>query len=105
MERHYRRVWQHTFQSSYPVPMKRMAAMIVKGGKVLSIAANHRNKHAECRAIRPHEDYVGASIVVARVNNRISRPCSKCMEKILAAGIRTIIYINRSGNLVKEYVR
>ena len=87
-------------------------AVIVKGGRVLSVGINKfRNHpliiqpeiiktvcsvHAEVDALRKIKDARGATIYVARVNNRgaerMSRPCNYCYDAIRKAGISKIIY-------------
>lgn len=81
---------------------QRMCAVIVKGGRVLSIGANMGWKHAETRAIRPHRDYKGATIYVMRENERVSRPCNDCQKKIVRAGIKRAIYISWDRTVVTE---
>ena len=87
-------------------------AVIVKGGRVLSVGINKfRNHpaiiesdmiktscsvHAEIDALRKIKDARGATIYVARVNKggleRLSRPCDHCYNAIDRAGISKIIY-------------
>lgn len=84
---------------------QRMAAVVVKGGAVLSIGINRGTRHAEERALRPHRNFSGADIYVMRVNGRISRPCVKCQVKIIAAGIRRAHYVALDGTEVTECFR
>jgi deoxycytidylate deaminase len=81
---------------------QRMAAVVVKGGSVLSTGVNYRFHHAEARAIRPHKDFTGATIYVARHNQRCSRPCNDCQRKIIRAGIKRAVYISQAGTVVTE---
>jgi len=87
-------------------------AVIVKGGRVMSIGHNKwRNHpdiieedkikqvcsvHAEVDAISRVADTRNAVIYIARVNNGglpvMSRPCDNCYESILNAGITKIIH-------------
>jgi len=94
-----------SFKSKYHESNKRMAAVVVKGGSIISAEVNRLQKHAERRALRPHADLEGASVYVARSNGLISRPCKECMDVIIASGISKIVYVNKDGNLVKEYIR
>lgn len=91
----------------------KMAAVIVRGGSVISSATNSHaiehgtwsySKHAEARAIHPHQDMSGGTIVIAREGNRMSKPCPKCMELIRKAGISKIVYSNWDGEIVSERV-
>lgn len=87
-------------------------AVIVKGGRVISIGINknrnhptvvsaehiktHCSIHAEIDALRKVSNAKGATIYVARVNkkgqDRMSRPCDRCHDAISDAGIRKVIY-------------
>lgn len=92
----------------------KMAAVIVKNGSVLSRATNGPSKplgkysggrHAEASALMPHHgDFRTADIVIARQGSKMSKPCSECMERIRAAGIRKIIYADWQGNITVELV-
>jgi len=87
-------------------------AVIVKGGRVISIGINknrnhptvvssehiktHCSVHAEVDALRKVRNAKGATIYVARVNkrgqDRLSRPCDRCHTAIREAGIRKVVY-------------
>ncbi len=79
-----------------------MAAVVVRGGAVLSIAHNmhNRNKCCERRALRPHLDLKGATIIVVRKNRGISKPCKLCQDAIKRAGIKKVVYIDQHGDVV-----
>jgi len=81
---------------------QRMAAIVVRGGSVVSAEVNIDRKHAEARAIRPHQNLIGCDIYVARSNGRVSKPCPACQVLIKEAGIRRMIYIGWDGSIVKE---
>ena len=91
----------------------RHAAVIVRGGNVLSVGYNklknhpdiieedkikqYCSVHAEAEAIRKLKGNAkGATIYVARIGlsgkERLSRPCDYCYEKIVDAGITKIVY-------------
>ena len=84
---------------------QKMAAVVVKAGKVISIGINLKEKHAEARALKRHMDYEGCDIYVSRWNGRISRPCPSCQTKIIKAGIRRAYYIALDGSIVTETFR
>jgi deoxycytidylate deaminase len=86
-------------------------AVIVGGGTVLGKGANkHRNHpsvvspehvkagctvHAEVAAIKAAGNCKGATIFVARVGKfgpLLSRPCARCYDAILRAGIRSVVH-------------
>jgi deoxycytidylate deaminase len=83
-----------------------LAAVIVKGGSILSVAHNLQswNSCAERRAIRKHMDYRGSTILVVRSNKGISKPCAKCRLAIIKAGIKKVIYIDEDGDVVVEKI-
>lgn len=81
---------------------QRMAAVVVRGGSVLSTGVNRGWSHAEHRALRPHMDLRGAVLYVARHNMRCSRPCDDCQAKAIKAGIRKAVYVSRDGTVVTE---
>jgi len=79
-----------------------MAAVIIKGGRVLASACNLGKWNACCerRAIRPYMNLKGATIIVVRKNGGISKPCGDCQVAIEEAGIKKVIYFNHSRELV-----
>lgn len=83
----------------------RMAAVLVKGGALISAAANLQEwgKHAERRCLRPHIDARGCTLYVVRSNGRISKPCADCWEVIINSGVSTVVFINKDQNI--EVVR
>lgn len=84
-----------------------MAAVVWRGGSLLSVAANgsRYGQHAETRALRPHQDFTGATMLVVRDPLKgCSRPCAHCWERIRASGIRYVMYVEHNGKLVKEKV-
>lgn len=110
---HYARALRLSHASSYPVPSKRMAAVVVGGGRVLSAATNiaravgrpfSPGKHAEIRALRPHCDYSGCTLYVARRNGLSSRPCAVCWEAARQAGVYRVVYADSKGDIIAEAV-
>jgi diaminohydroxyphosphoribosylaminopyrimidine deaminase/5-amino-6-(5-phosphoribosylamino)uracil reductase len=83
-------------------PQHKLGCVIVKGGKVISKAANNSpgRGHAEQRAVRPHNNFVGCCAYVARINGKkTSMPCPKCMEVLKKAGIKTVIFYGQDGTV------
>lgn len=87
----------------------RHGAIITLGGSVQAVGINKRtndpyfnknshwlSEHAEMAALRKCTRTKGATIFVARVNKhgeeRMSRPCPKCMNLLKSAGIKKIVY-------------
>lgn len=87
-------------------PKHKMAAIVVRGGSLLSSASNlHlRYKHAEIRALRPHLNLKGGTLYVVRKNGGNSRPCEVCWNSIVNSGINTVVFINEKKDIVIEKV-
>jgi tRNA(Arg) A34 adenosine deaminase TadA len=93
-----------------------MASLVIRGGAILSSATNLRGNssnfhqsfaplwHAEKRALMPHFDFSGATLIVVRIGNGCSRPCPNCYEAIKAAGIKKVGYVNEDRMFVVEKV-
>lgn len=106
---HYRRALALARTSAYPERGKRMSAIVVRGGAIISAETNVIGRmvgqgHAEHRALRPHMDLAGTTVIVARANGRCSRPCAACLVSLRAAGVRQMVYANAAGIVVKEKV-
>ncbi len=91
--------------------VKRHGAVIVRGGRVLSVGVNKwRNRylpasvdydpnltvHAEIDALSRLENPRGATIYIARVNNQgkamMSRPCIRCEAELQRLGVKKVVY-------------
>jgi tRNA(Arg) A34 adenosine deaminase TadA len=85
----------------------RMAAMVVKSGRVLSINTNYNKRsrttppnrwstHAEIRALRSASDTKNATLYIARLakngDHASAKPCAWCMEHIITAKISRVVY-------------
>lgn len=98
------------------------AAIIGKGGNVLSLGSNILKSHTDHKhwpswVVSTHAEHVcirharhrdidlrGTTMYIARLGgNEISKPCIMCAEYIYLAGIRTIVY-NDGNNLRKVKV-
>lgn len=84
-----------------------MAAVIVRGGQVLSAATNgaRTGRHAELRAIARDKDYKGATIYVMRSNRRISKPCRTCFNLIKESGIAKMVFVDSFGEVLLRLPR
>lgn len=86
----------------------RLGAVLLKGGKPIAVAHNFSYIHAEHAAIgRAWRNSIeGCTIVVVRVRRNgklgMARPCPNCMERLIDAGIRKIIYSDFDGNMREE---
>ncbi len=85
-------------------PRYRHASVIVRGGRVLSHAANtgRRTRHAELRSIDRAADLTGATLYSVRDPGGCSRPCPRCERAIREAGIARVVYYDCGGNVVSE---
>lgn len=90
----------------------RMAALIVKSGRVLGGDTNvHRitpdtpparmSTHAEIRVIKNTKNTKGATLYVARLKARdehgLARPCVWCMSTILEHDISRVVFTTNDG--------
>lgn len=91
-------------------PVHKMAAVVVRGGRVVSAAHNlgRAGAHCERRALRPHADVRGATLVVVRRRGAAgrtplcSRPCAACRDAILRAGIKKVVFFDERGRIAVE---
>lgn len=106
---------QAAWESNSPY---KMAAVIVKGGRILSIGNNHlcghpeayygSSFHAEHDAIRKAGTSLqGAKMYVYRFGRsngelRVSKPCLGCQREIANAGISAVLFVNANGEIEKE---
>lgn len=85
----------------------RMGALLVKSGRVLggdvnipkitpSTPPNRVSTHAEIRVLKNTRNVKGATLYVARLRSQdipaLARPCSWCMQEIIAAGISRVVF-------------
>lgn len=98
---------------------QKMAATAVQGGRVIIGAVNSlRNhprqvdwescsRHAEAGLTRA--DIEGATIYVARLKRDgtpgLARPCRRCMERLLEAGARQVVWTAGNGCAGVERIR
>ncbi len=91
----------------------KMAAVIIQGGRVVSLAPNGKSiwhggqkssRHAECRAIGQNH-FKDATLIVARSNGSRSAPCPNCLRRIINAGISRVVYADWDGRLIIEKVK
>ena len=106
--RKYQKIAQKFCNNSTHAKHK-MAAVIIRGGAIIAKAANKGiwGEHAEKRALQSANDpraFKGGIIIIARSNNKMSKPCEECFNLIKSAGIKKIIYLDWEGDLVIEKV-
>lgn len=96
----------------------KMAAMVVKSGRVLAINTNYHKRspytppnrwstHAEIRALRSSPDTKGATLYIARLaksgDYATAKPCAWCMEHIITAKIDRVVYTLNDNNYSSFY--
>lgn len=81
----------------------KLAAVIMQGGRPVSIGWNHSAIHAEQSVInRSHGiKIVGKDILVVRVRRDgslgMAKPCLECIKAIKEAGIKSVVFSNKEG--------
>lgn len=92
----------------------KMGAILYKGGRVIARRSNmsrpfgysNRGFHAEERLIKccDKKHLKGATLLVARTNHSMSRPCAVCWSLIQKSGIKKIVYFNWDKTISIEKV-
>lgn len=95
--------------------VQRLGAVIVSSGRVLAVGHNSRRnqshisvpyghaEHAEASVLRMVGDRAhGATLYVARVlkdsvSNGNAAPCSRCMLKMIDAGVSRVVFTSNTG--------
>jgi tRNA(Arg) A34 adenosine deaminase TadA len=95
----------------------RMAAMVVKSGRVLSGDVNilksspstppkRFTTHAEIRALKAASNPKSSTIYVARLGKKgditLARPCAWCLQYMIDAGVSRVVYTKR-GNCSSSF--
>jgi len=84
------------------------SAMVFKGGAVISVANNTEHRHAEVAALGKVAHYKDMILLSVRVGKngelRMARPCGDCLAYIKSRGIRTILFSDEQGQIVKEKI-
>jgi tRNA(Arg) A34 adenosine deaminase TadA len=94
----------------------RLGAIAVRAGRPLAVGVNrHRNdpqrlpelhrdhwsEHAEDACLRKAPSTQGATVYVARLTPggrlAMARPCPRCWDKLVAAGVTTVVYTVNGG--------
>lgn len=82
-------------------------AIVQRGGAIVSIAHNYNWTHAEVRALAKlwPSKRVGTRIISLRITKggklAMAKPCKACMEYMLQAGVKSVVYSDSSGVLRK----
>lgn len=99
-----------TLASSSPVPTFKHSALVLRGGAILSVGVNGKEKHAEAQALArlwPSERR-GTTLISCRVRRTgalgMARPCPACRRLMASAGVKTVIYSTNEGEFVRERI-
>ena len=104
-------------------PQWKLAALIVKGGSVISTGLSKRrndplnvpggencSEHAEAAALRRarKSNLSGATAYIARIGRdgepKLAKPCSECEQALRDAGIKKIVYTTEEGIEIERFV-
>lgn len=88
------------------------AAILFKGGAVMSIGTNNPSAHAEVVAMEKTiaywtkgclKKYTLLSVRIGKSGKlRNARPCSSCYKFIRESGIRVLLYSTDTGEIIRE---
>lgn len=97
----------------------RMAAMVVKSGRVLSGDVNilksspttppkRFTTHAEIRALKSASNPKSSTVYVARLGKKgditMARPCAWCLQYMIDAGVSRVVYTDRNNEAGSFYL-
>ena len=85
----------------------KLAAIVLKGGSVLSVGHNTVNKHAEVNALQRVKNAKGCTLLVFRLTKTgfgLAKPCIKCQEYLRLRGVEKVIYSLGRDEFVTERV-
>ncbi|MFF7183214.1 hypothetical protein [Streptomyces sp. NPDC008121] len=98
----------------------RVGAILVGGRRIISCSPNiprnrptidfrHATFHAEEAALRRVRDAAGLSIYIGRLNafggSALARPCARCQQALLAAGVSRAFYSTNTSAVGCLYLR
>lgn len=86
----------------------RHAAIVFRGGAVVSMATNTHNLHAEIRALNKVKYKHNLSLLSIRVNKngelRLAYPCTNCMSYLQEHNVQILLYSTENGEIKRERV-
>src|SRR5689334_16430932 len=82
-------------------PKYKMASVVVMGGRVVAHATNHHTwgKHCEIRSLKRCGDADGATVYVARVGGKMSKPCPMCQKLLKEYNVKCAVYMDKDGQM------
>lgn len=102
-------LFRHVHESDHR--QHRHVAVIERGGAILAVAANKKNKHAEVRALKKAGDVVGARAWSMRLTKGgrlgMAKPCPACEKALREAGVKSVVYTTELGTVkmkLRDYV-
>lgn len=70
------------------------------------VTHEHATIHAEIAALRKLKPGKHVTVYVARINNqgypRMSKPCDKCLEYLIACNVDEVVYSTEDGFVVEK---
>jgi pyrimidine deaminase RibD-like protein len=84
----------------------RHAALVYRGGALISQGTNHDEVHAEVAALRRlwpshREDTTVVSIRMTKGNKLgMAKPCPNCEEYMRLAGVKKVVYSDAMGQMI-----
>lgn len=83
----------------------RHAAVVYRGGCVVSTGVNHDTIHAEVQALKKlwPDHRRGTTVVSIRMTRGgklgLAKPCAECEAYMREAGVKTVLYSNAQGKM------
>jgi deoxycytidylate deaminase len=82
------------------------AAILVKGGSIISTAANKGHKHAEVLCISKCANLRGTTLISIRITKggkllAMAKPCPNCERFLKEKGIKTVFYSTSDRQIAK----
>jgi cytidine deaminase len=88
-------------------PCHKHAAMVFRGGNLVSSGSNHETVHAEVQALKKlwPDHRAGTTVVSIRMTRGgvlgMAKPCAACEKFMREAGVKKVIYSNALGQMEK----
>ncbi|MER7960262.1 hypothetical protein [Streptomyces sp. NPDC096030] len=98
----------------------RVGAVLASGSRIISYSPNvprnrptidfrHATFHAEEAALRRVKDAAGLTVYIARINaaggSAMARPCSRCQQALLSAGVVRAFYSTNTSDVGCLFMR
>lgn len=87
----------------------RHAALVLRGGSIVSFAVNHDHVHAEVQALNHlwPDQRAGTRVISVRIGRAgslgLAKPCLKCESYLRSQGVKSVTYSTPQGWKVERY--